>query len=152
MPKPSPPRQNRIPISSSLCPSIAPLKKLTRERSGSFSEASPPASLAGCAKAVAAPTVSSAATAEIFMATLRLTSAAVASQVRIMSPPNSKRFLGITNVFFGISEHASTARPERRVELGRVGFCARIRLQRPVNKRLEKQGSSSGIPEQNGHL
>src|SRR5271165_7173467 len=86
MPKPSPNRQNRMPISSSLWPSMAPLRKLTCERSGSFREASPPAaSAAGSARAVAALTVSSAATAAIRETTLR--KAAVASHVRIKNPP-----------------------------------------------------------------
>src|SRR5437763_16950782 len=82
MPKPSPPRQNRMPISSSLCPSIEPLKKLTEDRSGSFSDASPPAD-SGWAKAETAPTVSSAATAEIFVAMRREITAAAASQLVI---------------------------------------------------------------------
>src|SRR5271154_4679154 len=40
-----------MPISSNLCPSIAPFKKLTEERSGSFKLASPPTSSLPCAKA-----------------------------------------------------------------------------------------------------
>ena len=71
-----------MPISSNLCPSIAPLKKLTEDRSGSFSEASPPPP-SGWASADTVPAVSSAATAEILFAMRRESSAAVASHVRI---------------------------------------------------------------------
>src|SRR5579872_513212 len=89
MPKINPRMQKMMPISSSLCPLMEPLKKLTDDRSGNFSEASPPGSPAGCAKAAAAPNVISAATAEIFIAILQLKNAAVASQVRIEILRNS---------------------------------------------------------------
>src|SRR3954453_3050148 len=82
MPNPSPNRQNRMPIRSNLCPSIAPLKKLTEDRSGSFSEASPPPP-SGWARAVTVPALSSAATDEILFALQRESSAAVSSHVRI---------------------------------------------------------------------
>src|SRR6476620_7677804 len=87
MPKPSPPRQNRMPTSNSLCPSIDPLKKLTEDRSGSFSEASPPAD-SGWAKAETAPRLRSAAIAEVFVAMRREITADVASQLLIKNPPN----------------------------------------------------------------
>src|SRR5579871_2284094 len=141
MPKPSPNRQNRMPIRSSLWPSIAPLKKVTCERSGSFSEASPP-SPAGWAKAVAVPKVRSAAAAEILVAMRRVKNAAVARKVRIEVLRYKNGFKELQNVFrfclpeacpssrlryqgatastpnrswrlgFRNSEHASTARPE----------------------------------------
>src|SRR5215470_5116959 len=67
MPNPSPNRQKTIPISSSLWPSIALFRKLTADRSGSFSEASPPAaSSEGCARAAAARSCRVAAVAKIF--------------------------------------------------------------------------------------
>src|SRR5215469_11832259 len=88
MPNPKPPRQNRMPISNNLWPSIAPLKNRTADRSGSFREASPPmVSPAGWAKAESAPRASSATTADIDIAMLRV-KLAVASQVRIDKSSN----------------------------------------------------------------
>src|SRR5271165_3254477 len=52
MPKPKPKTQNRIPMVSSLCPSIP--KKVTCVRSGSFRLASPPTSVDGWARAAEA--------------------------------------------------------------------------------------------------
>src|ERR1700722_4066992 len=115
---------------------MAPLRNVTCERSGSFRAASPPASGAGWARAVAAPTVSRVARAKDFFrkaeTTRRPRNAAVARQVRIMSPPIG-RFQEYTNVFrYSLptkhlasehacaayarkdrrnSEHASTAKP-----------------------------------------
>src|SRR5579871_563372 len=155
MPKPSPNRQNRMPIRSSLWPSIAPLKKVTCERSGSFSEASPP-SPAGWAKAVAVPKVRSAAAAEILVAMRRVKNAAVARKVRIEVLRYKNGFKELQNVFrFCLPEACPSSRlrykvrPQARpieagdsvsgipntlppqdrngvLELGRVGVCARI--------------------------
>src|ERR1019366_7147286 len=84
MPKPSPKKQNTIPISSSLWPSIALFRKLTEERSGSFSAASPPpASSAGCASAHVVVTNSKVARARDALAIPRLADAKWAVQVRI---------------------------------------------------------------------
>jgi len=50
------------------------------------------------------------------------------------------------------SEHASTARPEGVMKLGRVGIYAGVQLSGPPTKRPEKYDSSPGAPEQNGNL
>src|SRR5436305_501766 len=121
MPKPSPPRQNRMPISSSLCPSIEPLKKLTEDRSGSFSDASPPAD-SGWAKAETAPTVSSAATAEIFVAMRREITAAVASQLVIRS--SELNGFRNSNVFRFVIQTQSPALQQRLAS--RIRFLASI--------------------------
>ncbi|SPF41318.1 exported hypothetical protein [Candidatus Sulfotelmatobacter kueseliae] len=99
MPKAYPNRQKKMPISSRLCPLMAkaPLRKLTLERSGSFRAASPPAgSLAGWAKAAAAPMVKSAAVATIFVA-VRRKKAALDRIVRIKTPPKDDIARGISN-------------------------------------------------------
>src|ERR1700751_5543804 len=161
MPNPSPNRQNRIPIRSSLWPSIAPLRKLTESSLGSFSEASPPASLAGCANAAAAFSVSSATTDGSFIAMRRRETAAVASHVRIYESSVLERHSEITcfgyigsgnacpiwplGVKWSSSDHASTARPRsvgawprrvsRRVHAGQPSKRNRNKTPLPASQR-----------------
>ena len=84
IPNPRPNRQNRIPISSSLWPSIRPLRKLTEDRSGSFKLASPPTSWAGCANAAAAVNIKMDVKAAVFLMRRHPWDAILASKVRII--------------------------------------------------------------------
>src|SRR5215467_577218 len=77
--------QNRIPISSSLCPSIESLRKLTEDKSGSFRLASPPS--VGWARAAVAPVTAKANAPAKVLAKRHPWDAALASQVRIKEPP-----------------------------------------------------------------
>src|SRR5271163_2720627 len=88
-----------MPISSNLCPSIAPFKKLTEERSGNFKLASPPTSSLLCPKA-AAPLISASAAAPPNFAALKRRPSPpkrdppFASQVFINDPPSKVRVQG----------------------------------------------------------
>src|ERR1700690_145920 len=105
MPKPSPKKQNRIPSSRSLWPSMALFKKLTDDRSGSFSAASPPpASSAGCASAQVVITNRKVARAADALAIRRPADAKRAVEVpvtklRITNPPNDL-YSGAQRVLF----------------------------------------------------
>src|SRR5579863_9843300 len=100
MPKPRPAMQKRIPISSSLWPSMALLKKLTDERSGSFSPASPPASCEGWAKLAVAPSVTTASRAAIDCMKRHPCDAIWASQMRmgILHGPRKYDFYGFRHL------------------------------------------------------
>src|SRR5580658_5210706 len=129
MPNPSPAMQKRIPIISSLWPSMP--RNDTEDRSGSFRPASPPASGADWAAAADAPRVTNASTATDRPRAKRDTR--LASQVRIASPPLMKIYIRMTTgsgyldpahrssdaqkrasaAYGRSSEHASTARLEQ---------------------------------------
>src|ERR1700675_4950597 len=83
-PKISPKTQNRIPIVSSLCPSIP--RKVTWERSGSFRAASPPGF--SWAEADAALSKVSRAPRAPAFANRLLSEPMLASQVHISDPPS----------------------------------------------------------------
>src|SRR5579863_5167941 len=144
-PKPNPKIQNRIPIMSSLCPSIP--RNDTEERSGSLRLASLPASSADWANALDAHKVNRATAAVRSLPKPRLRNTVFASQVRMRVLPELERFKN-DNWFSSCvrthgksralpkgrrgnhgrsSEHASTARLNRSAELGRVGGFMPVR-------------------------
>src|SRR5712675_2762619 len=104
MPKMSPKMQNRMPMVSSLCPSIP--RKETCDRSGSFSPASPPAvSGAACASATETFNNNKAAHAAPAIANRLRSERKPASQVYISSPPSKIPNLNICPTLYGLPAH-----------------------------------------------
>src|SRR5580704_16870005 len=97
-----------MPISSSLCPSIAPFKNVTEQRSGNFRLATLPTSVLSCANAAAPESSANAAAPPTFFALKYqpspLTRARLfASQLLINDPP------------CGLRVHANQGLPEKRI-------------------------------------